>query len=399
MDRQAHILLELPPEPDVEGRFAARGLRGRGFGVRAIEDDVNPPAVNVRVESLSRTEAAEAKSQPGQLAVPAMRIKLIEPVSVDAAPAAASQWGLDAVDAAASPFTGAGVSVAVLDTGIDAGHPAFAGVTINQTDFTGEGNGDQHGHGTHCAGTILGRDVNGERIGIARGATSLLAGKVLGQNGGSSDSLARGIQWALNGGARVISMSIGIDFPGEVKSLIGQGWPVEAATSRALEEYRANVILFTTLAALVRAMGPFGNSALIVAASGNESRRNLPQPYTIDASPPAVAEGIISVAAVGQAPNNTLSVAYFSNTGARLSAPGVDIVSARLGGGLTSMSGTSMATPHVAGVAALWAEQRIAATGRFDAGEVAGFLVGQSKALPGQGALDVGAGLVQAPLV
>jgi subtilisin family serine protease len=393
MDSQAHILLNIPTEFVV----ANDGFRDRGVQDSNIEGEVVPPAMNVRVESLSPAEVAEAKSEPGQLAVPTMRMKLIEPVSSNPAPAAAGSWGVEAVGATTTPYTGVGVTVAVLDTGIDAAHPAFTGVTIDQMDFSGEGNGDKHGHGTHCAGTILGRDVAGQRIGIARGVTKILAGKVLGQQGGSSDALARGIQWALNGGARVISMSIGIDFPGEVKSLIGQGWPADAATSRALEEYRDNVILFTTLAALVKAMGPFGNSALIVAASGNESRRDLAAPYTIDVSPPAVAEGVMSVAAVGQGSNGALSVAYFSNRGARLAAPGVDIVSARLGGGLTGMSGTSMATPHVAGVAALWAQKQVATSGRFDVAELAAYLVGQTKAIAGQAAVDVGTGLVQAP--
>ena len=71
--------------------------------------------------------------------------------------------------------------------------------------------------------------------------------------------------------------------------------------------------------------------------------------FEIAVSPPAVAEGIISVAALGQGPQG-FTVAPFSNTGAMLSGPGVDIISAKPGGGLKSMSGTSMATPHVAGV-------------------------------------------------
>ena len=79
-----------------------------------------------------------------------------------------------------SSCTGNGIVVAVLDTGIDASHPAFAGVEVIQKDFTGEGDGDQHGHGTHCAGTIFGRNVNGTRIGVAMGVKKALIGKVLG---------------------------------------------------------------------------------------------------------------------------------------------------------------------------------------------------------------------------
>ena len=63
-----------------------------------------------------------------------------------------------------SPFTGLGIVVAVLDTGIDATHPAFAGVTLVKKNFTTEAAGDLHGHGTHCAGTIFGRDVSGKDL-------------------------------------------------------------------------------------------------------------------------------------------------------------------------------------------------------------------------------------------
>ena len=83
-----------------------------------------------------------------------------------------------------STWTGEGVTVAVLDTGIDSKHPAFAGVDIVEKDFTGTGNGDRQGHGTHCAGTIFGRDVDGKRIGVARGVKRALIGKVLGDEGG-----------------------------------------------------------------------------------------------------------------------------------------------------------------------------------------------------------------------
>ncbi len=101
----------------------------------------------------------------------------------------------------------------MLDTGIDANHPAFAGVQLVQRNFTEEPPQDLHGHGSHCAGTIFGRDVAGTRIGVARNIKRALIGKVLGEGGGSSATLARAIHWALEEGAHVISMSLGIDFP------------------------------------------------------------------------------------------------------------------------------------------------------------------------------------------
>ena len=85
--------------------------------------------------------------------------------------------GLIAVKAHTSPFTGQGVTVAVLDTGLDDSHPAFTGKTIIKRDFTGEGANatdvsDKDGHGTHCAGTVCGTTVDGIRVGVAPGVTS-----------------------------------------------------------------------------------------------------------------------------------------------------------------------------------------------------------------------------------
>jgi subtilisin family serine protease len=326
-------------------------------------------------------------------------VNLSQPVAVAAAPGGVA-WGVSAVGADRSDFTGQDIVVAVLDTGIDAAHPAFAGLNIVSKNFTGEGPDDEIGHGTHCAGTIFGRHVNGQRIGIAPGVTKVLIGKVLGLQGGSSDQIASAILWALENGAHVISMSLGIDFPGLVKYWEQEyRMPPELAASRALEGYRANVLLFERVASYVRSLGAFGRPALIIAAAGNESQRERNPDFVVGVSPPAVSDGILSVAALGQG-SNGWDVASFSNRGALIAGPGVDIVSAAAGSkGLVALSGTSMATPHAAGVAALWA-QYLRTTSLLSAEQLSARILGKATLTglkPGIPVLDVGAGLVQAP--
>lgn len=357
----------------------------------------------IEVEEFDRRSIAAVTRHADVLAVaPAIPMKLIAPVEVEitAEPAAAGlAWGVQAVGAETSPFSGEGIVVAVLDTGIDAAHPAFAGMDLVQKDFTGEGNGDQHGHGTHCAGTIFGRTTDGIRIGVAPGVKQALIGKVLGAQGGSSEQIVSAIQWAGESGAHVISMSLGIDFPGLVARLQEElDFPPELATSLALEGYRTNVQLFERLAALIRARGAFSQATVLVAAAGNESRREVNPDFEIAVSPPAVAEGVISVAALGQGEQG-FTLAPFSNTGANVSGPGVGILSARPGGGLRTLSGTSMATPHVAGVAALWAE-RIKAGGVLTTLHLTARLLGSARTeglQSGIDPLDIGVGLVRAP--
>jgi subtilisin family serine protease len=317
----------------------------------------NVPEPRVEVHNVPESEAIDMARDPQVAAIAKpMPISLIEPLELASA-AATSAWGIAAVKADTSNFTGNGVVVAVLDTGIDKSHPAFAGVTIVEEDFSGSGNGDRQGHGTHCAGTIFGRDVTGTRIGIARGVKKALIGKVLGDDGGgSSDMIFRGIQWALDQGAQVISMSLGFDFPGAVERMRQAGLPTEAAVSNSLEAYRSNLRFFDALMQMVTAQAALRDTAVVVAASGNESERRGNPPFTIAASLPAAAEGVVSVAALGQEAGGKLEIADFSNTMAQVAAPGVDILSAKVGGGLRSLSGTSMACPHVAGIAALWWE-------------------------------------------
>jgi subtilisin family serine protease len=293
--------------------------------------------------------------------------------------------------------------VAVLDTGIDATHEAFNGASLVQKDFTGEGLQDDDGHGTHCAGTIFGRRVGDvPRFGVAPGVRRAIIGKVLGRtSGGSSRTIVEAIHWAATEGATIISMSLGIDFPGYVKALVDQGEPVDFATSLALQEYGNNVRLFDKLAGLVSTLGVMSDTAtVLVAAAGNESRRRIRPDYRIGVSPPANAEDIVSVGAIGRTSTADpgFVIADFSNTGPRVVAPGVGVLSARSGGGYNVLSGTSMATPHAAGVAALWAE-RLQKERRLSSSMLINKLVGESVRMPSEfDPLDIGAGLVRAPV-
>jgi subtilisin family serine protease len=390
--KRAHVILRDSGRPTRGAGAAAAGQAARG----------RQRGMEVETEELAPRAAVDLGRKPGILAVaPVFPMKLIAPVQMDVAePSAAggATWGVKAVGADRSPFTGEGIVVAVLDTGIDPGHPAFAGVELIRKNFTQGSVDDEHGHGTHCAGTIFGRDVNDLRIGVARGIQRAMIGKVLGEGGGGSDVVAQAILWAVSGGAHVISMSLGIDFPGFVKELMDQGVPAQRATSIALEGYRTNILLFERLAGLIRAQGAFGQASLLVAAAGNESERQLDPDFEIAVSPPAIADGVVSVAALGEGSGGFV-VAPFSNTGARISGPGVGVMSARLGGGLTAMNGTSMATPHVAGIAALWAQQ-LATEDQLNGDLLSVRLVASGVTAPlrpGFDPGDIGSGMVQAP--
>lgn len=403
MNREYVILSDIdrafPTDPFGAGRTSAP----------AAERMAAVAAPEITTATLTKAELRDAVRAPEVRAVaPVMPTRLISPVPAEeadagdrAAPGPGPTWGVTAVGADASARTGAGVTVAVLDTGIDAAHPAFDGVTLVQQDFSGDGDGDVQGHGTHCAGTIFGRDVDGTRIGVAPGVTNALIGKVLADNGsGSSEMLFHGVQWALREGADVISMSLGFDFPGLVVELQKQGWPPDLATSAALEGYRANLRMFDALMGVVKHNAPFGRGTVVVAAAGNESKRHIHPDYEIAVSIPAAADGVVSVGALQQA-DDGLRVARFSNTFPLIAAPGVDVWSAEAGtAGLVSFNGTSMACPHVAGVLALWWEDVLAAPLPATATTVFTRLV--ANADPGALAPDVdmadrGAGIAKAP--
>ncbi|WP_426403522.1 S8 family serine peptidase [Streptomyces sp. R-07] len=233
-------------------------------------------------------------------------------------------------------LTGKGVKVAVLDTGVDAGHPDLAGrVTETRSFIEGQEVADRNGHGTHVTSTVGGSGAGseGKEQGVAPGAT-LAVGKVLSDEGSGSESqIIAGMEWAAKDiDAKIVSMSLGSREPSD-----GTDPMAQAVNTLSAE-----------------------TGALFVIAAGNSG-------YPGSIGSPGAADSALTVGAVDSADQ----AAYFTSQGPRygdqalkpdVSAPGVDILAARsqlvAGSGLyTSMSGTSMATPHVAGVAALLAEK------------------------------------------
>lgn len=210
---------------------------------------------------------------------------------------------------------GENVVVAVVDTGIDYKHPELKDRVIGGKDFTGSNDFmDDNGHGTHVAGIIA---ASGRKISGVAPNTNLLAVKALDKDGGGRDQdVADGIAWAVENGAEVISMSFGSADPSPV---------VRQALRFAYKK-----------------------GAVLIAAAGNEGDENI-DADTVDY--PAKYPESIAVAAV----DAKKIVAPFSSKGPEVdvAGPGVDIYSTYIGGKYVYLSGTSMATPHISGAAAL----------------------------------------------
>ncbi|HYJ68079.1 MAG TPA: S8 family serine peptidase [Nocardioidaceae bacterium] len=245
-------------------------------------------------------------------------------------------------------YTGAGVKVAVLDTGIDTTHPDLQDKVVAEANFsTSPTTIDHYGHGTHVASILAGTGSasDGLRQGIAFEA-DLMNGKVLDDTGnGELSQVIEGMTWAANGGAEIVNMSLG------VRGLYPDGTdPV----SQAVNQLTADT------------------GALFVIAAGNDG----PGEGTV--TTPGAADSALTVGAVDKSD----VLAGFSSRGPRggdfalkpdITAPGVGIIAARADGtslgtpvddNYTALDGTSMATPHVAGAAALILQQRPDLTGQ-----------------------------------
>jgi subtilisin family serine protease len=290
-------------------------------------------------------------------------------------------WGLQASGVSSSPFTGEGIKVAVLDTGFTFNHPDFVGRNITAQSFVpGAATADDgHGHGTHCIGTSCGPKTPASgvrRYGCAYEA-DIFVGKVLSDQGSGADTgILAGINWAVANRTEVISMSLGADVP---------------QVSQAYQQVGRRAL---------------NRGCLIVAAAGNNANRDQPslpsQQRFGFVGIPANSPSIMAVAAL----DNQLNIAFFSArslSGVRggkvdIAGPGVGVFSSwnqprpEQGNQMyRSISGTSMATPHVSGIAALWCQARAR-----KARDLWTTLTQRAQRLQ-LASVDVGSGLVQAP--
>jgi subtilisin family serine protease len=287
-------------------------------------------------------------------------------------PVVEMEWGLKAIGLDRTQFTGRGIDICILDTGFDARHSDFSNRTVEGKSFVpGEAwDEDIHGHGTHCAGVAAGnkRLDTEKRYGIAPEAGLKIA-KVLSANGtGTTSSIVDAIDWAITKKYRVISLSLGSPVKlNERPSLI-----FERAGETALE-----------------------NNCLVIAAAGNDSSRpSMPKPVSC----PANSKSIMSVAAIDE----QLRIARFSNGGinaadggeVNVCAPGVNVLSCypAIKNNYTLLSGTSMATPHVSGLAALYMEAFPELTAR----QIWQLIEENAIPLDGLSYRDIGNGLIQA---
>ncbi|MEV0490238.1 S8 family serine peptidase [Streptomyces atratus] len=312
----------------------------------SVKDDELPSANAVALRASKKKAAtfwksvdddsADATTKP-KLADGIKKLWLDKPVKVSLDQSVPQ---IGAPEAWAAGYDGTGTKVAVLDTGLDPNHPDVAGQVKKTQNFTDDPDVvDHHGHGTHVASTIAGSGAasGGKYRGVAPGA-DLYIGKVLDNAGSGPESgVIAGMEWAVAEGADVVSMSLGSPVASDGTDPLSQ----------AVNQLTAS------------------SGALFVIASGNEGSDKS----TVGS--PGAADAALTVGAVSKSE----LLAGFSSRGPRkgdfavkpeITAPGVGIVAARAAGtsmgrpvdaNYTAASGTSMATPHMAGAAAILAQR------------------------------------------
>ncbi len=345
------VVIETAQVSVAEGRLRAMAE------VKRIDPD---PKINWLAAPDARGVDFAAPSAAGLLkdiAALKARAKQDAPAPGQPAPSAPGQetpWGITRVQAPAAwtATKGKGVKLAVIDTGIDMTHPEFSGILKGGWNAisTAATFNDDNGHGTHCAGTIAAKDDAAGVVGVAP-EVDLYGVKVLDENGsGTFDDVIAGMLWAVENKMEIASMSLGA----------GRG---NQALADAVEAMRkAGVVL--------------------IAAAGNSGG---------SVGYPAAYPGAIAVAASDSADK----LASFSSRGPSVAviAPGVDVKSTYMDGGYDTLSGTSMATPHVAGLAALYVATHKGATPE----QARAALAAASTKLPGVPDVGQGAGLPVAP--
>lgn len=314
-------------------------LARRSADLPATTDETALPSIDGASVDVTKDEAADFWHH---IAAPRTRSSAaVEKVWLDARVTASlddSRVQIGVPEAWEGGYDGSGVTVAVLDTGYDTTHPDLAGQVVGSRSFiAGETVQDGHGHGTHVASTVAGTGAasDGRYAGVAPGA-ELLIGKVLSNSGSSWGSeVIDGMEWAVDEGAEVVNMSLG--------SFVSNG---KDPQSQALNALSAE------------------SGTLFVVAAGNYG------PGSPSVTSPATADAALAVGAVDAKD----VVADFSSRGPRyldgalkpeITAPGAAIVAARASGTdggvpvgehYLASGGTSMASPHVAGVAAMVAQ-------------------------------------------
>ncbi|CAN7395784.1 S8 family serine peptidase [Pseudoduganella sp. LjRoot289] len=292
------------------------------------------PHLGIALGVVDRAGLAALRKEDSVAAViEAPQLRLIKPVaSAAAAPKNGYTWGLRALGVDVlhkQGYKGKGILIGHLDTGVDASHPALSGAVKKYAEFDALGNQlakakprDSDEHGTHTAGTIAGRPVNGVSFGVAPEAS--LASAMVIEGGNVLARILGGMNWAVGQRVRVLSMSLG---------LIGT----------------KDTFLFLTR--ILRA-----RNVLPVFAIGNEGAgtSRYPGNYAEALSVGAMQEdGLIADFSGSQRFLRKADPLVPDVVG-----PGVDVVSCVPGGSYKEMSGSSMATPHIAGLAALLMQAR-----------------------------------------